>query len=278
MTAVNPAHDLDRAARAGDTDPALPDRPGTVVRPAGTLPWAPLPQDGTEALVLRTDPRTGAGVSMLRFAEGSTTGLHRHAALATSWFVSGSLLDFQGPAGAGELGVNLPGATHDACARQDTLLLSRLDGPVHPVPLTAELRGPDRDDPLTPVRTDVLGPPDVNVLAAAVAWEHTRFPGVARRTLWQAGPNRAVALLRLAPGTTVPRHLHLAPLDTYVLRGAVRDDEREYAEGDYAFTGTGTRRSLRSDTGAELLVWADGPAVFAPGVVERLYMPPAAAG
>lgn len=245
------------------------------MRRTADLAWTPVAQPGTEVMVLRTDPRSGASVALLRFAAGSTTGLHSHSALATSYFLSGSLIDFQGLAGAGELGVNLAGATHDAHAPEDAVLVSRLEGPVHALELTEELRGEDRDDPLTPVRTDILGPPDINIDVAGVAWEPTAFDGVARRTLWQAGPNWSVAVLRLAPGAEVPRHLHVGPLDTYVLSGELRDEQGEYARGDYTCSGAGTRRSLRSGTGAELLCWADGPAVFGHGVTERLYLPTA---
>jgi anti-sigma factor ChrR (cupin superfamily) len=273
MDQINAAHDLTRAAGPDRVALAAPG-PGTTTRSTEDLPWTSVGRDGTEAKVLRLDPGIGASVTLLRFARGATTGLHTHTALATSYFLSGSLLDFQGEAGSGELGVNLPGATHDACATADSILVSRLDGPVLGVELTPELRGSDRDDPLTPVRSEVLGPPDINITAAGVAWEATAFPGVERRTLWQAGPNQSVAVVRLQPGAEVPRHLHFRPLDTYVLAGEFRDEGGRYAAGDYAYTGAGTRRSLTSATGCELLCWADGPAVFAGGLVEGLYVPP----
>lgn len=274
---MNPAHDLHRAAaRPADLAP-VETEPGTTARTTEDLPWVPVGRGGTEAKVLRLDPTVGASVTLLRFAEGTTTGLHTHLALATSYFLQGALQDFQGHAGEGELGVNLPGATHDACALQTSVLVSRLDGPVMALELSDELRGPDRDDQLTPVRTDVLGPPDINVRVGDLPWEPTAFDGVERRTLWQAGPNQAVAVLRLHPGAQVPRHLHLRALDAYVLTGELRDEQGTYAAGDYARTGAGTRRSLVSSTGCEVLVWADGPAVFALGTTERLYVPPVSA-
>jgi quercetin dioxygenase-like cupin family protein len=272
VTGLNTAHDLGSAALAAD--PVVPDGPGTTSRPAGDMPWMPTGRDGISVKVLRVAAERGGTFTLLRMDRDSTTGLHTHLAPASSYFLSGQLLDFQGLAVAGELGVNPSGTTHDALAIEESILVSRLDGPVHGIPLTPEMRGDDRDDALTPVRTDVLGPPDIQVRVESRPWEATAFPGVLRRTLWQDGPNVAVSTLRLAPGAEVPDHLHYRPLEVYVLDGAVRDGVAEYTAGEYAYTGAGTRRALRSTDGCELLCWADGPAVFRPGVTERLYLPP----
>lgn len=276
MTGLNTAHDLGGAAQA--SDPVVPDGPGTTTRPAAAMPWVPTGRDGISVKVLRVAAERGGTFTLLRMDRDSTTGLHTHLAPASSYFLTGRLLDFQGIAESGELGVNPTGTTHDALAIEESILVSRLDGPVHGIPMTPELRGEDRDDALTPVRTDVLGPPDIQIRSESRPWEATAFDGVLRRTLWQDGPNVAVSILRLEPGAEVPEHLHFRPLEVYVLQGSVRDGAAEYVAGEYAYTGAGTRRTLRSDAGCALLCWADGPAVFRPGVAERLYLPPLSRG
>lgn len=276
--AVNPVHDLGRAAGRDASHPVSERLPGTVCRSTDLLSWVPVGRDGTEVKVLRVEPERGASVALLRFSRGASTGLHTHLAPASSYFLSGSLLDFQGLAVAGELGVNPAGTIHDAYAPEDAILVSRLEGPVHAVELVDALRGADRDDPLAPVRTDVLGPPDINIRAADVDWEPTAFEGVHRRTLWQEGPNQSVSMLRLDAGAEVPAHLHIRPLDAYVLSGDLRADRGDYTAGDYTYSGPGTTRALRSSGGCEILCWSDGPAVFGADCAERLYLPPAKVG
>lgn len=69
---------------------------------------------------------------------------------------------------------------------------------------------------------------------SAIAWR-PMAPGVAHSVLRADGYRKnALRLLKVKPGTTIPRHSHRGEELTIILRGAYRDDGEDYHEGDMA--------------------------------------------
>lgn len=67
----------------------------------------------------------------------------------------------------------------------------------------------------------------------------------------------AVALLRYAPGASVPRHEHLGTETICVLTGSQSDDSGTYRAGDVAINEPGSRHRVWSDEGCVVLIsWA----------------------
>jgi anti-sigma factor ChrR (cupin superfamily) len=67
----------------------------------------------------------------------------------------------------------------------------------------------------------------------------------------------ASALLRYAPGATVPAHVHPDVEHVLVLAGAQRDDHGVYRRGDVAVNPPDSRHAVASEEGCVVLViWA----------------------
>jgi len=114
--------------------------------------------------------------------------------------------------------------------------------------------GPERPD----AARDAT-PPSQFVEAAAVEWVERR-PGVFWRTLWESADGREkAALVRYAPGATIPRHRHLGDEQIYVLEGSVRDDAGTCTAGNYARRPPGCVHTVVSDTGALVFAVISGP-------------------
>ena len=89
-----------------------------------------------------------------------------------------------------------------------------------------------------------------------LAWEAFR-PGVRIHWLYRSdetGP--AAALLRYAPGATVPLHEHLGWEHIVILSGAQSDGTRLLAEGTLMISAPGTRHAIESGQGCvALAIW-----------------------
>src|SRR5687768_9370922 len=95
----------------------------------------------------------------------------------------------------------------------------------------------------------------------STAWEPMR-PGVEALWLyrWAAGPS--AALLRYAPGGSMPRHLHVATEQILVLRGSQSDEDGIHGVGSLIVHPAGSSHSVRSDGGCVALAIWERPVVF----------------
>jgi anti-sigma factor ChrR (cupin superfamily) len=67
----------------------------------------------------------------------------------------------------------------------------------------------------------------------------------------------AVALLRYAPGATIPKHLHRGLETILVLEGSQSDERGTYETGALVFNPEGSVHSVWSQTGCVVLIqWA----------------------
>ena len=81
-------------------------------------------------------------------------------------------------------------------------------------------------------------------------------PGVEIHRLYGDGSGPSAALLRYAPGGSVPLHEHQGFEHVLVLDGSQEDERGRYPAGTLAVNPPGSRHSVRSPEGCvALLVW-----------------------
>ena len=89
-----------------------------------------------------------------------------------------------------------------------------------------------------------------------IDWQPFR-PGVDIHRLYDAGPTgSSAALLKYAPGATVPKHEHTGYEHIIVLSGAQRDSKGNYTAGTMVINEPGTHHSVTSESGCiVLIIW-----------------------
>jgi anti-sigma factor ChrR (cupin superfamily) len=110
----------------------------------------------------------------------------------------------------------------------------------------------------------------VVVLPGAEPWAPSPTAGVERKMLDRIGGEiaRATSIVRFAPNTDFPEHVHGGGEEFLVLQGLFVDDDGEYPVGAYVRNPVGTRHAPRSGKdGATLFVKLHQ---FATGDVERV--------
>jgi len=92
--------------------------------------------------------------------------------------------------------------------------------------------------------------------ASRFEWQPFR-PGVDISPLYGGGPGApAAALLRYAPGASVPRHLHRGYEHILILSGSQRDDNGSYELGTLLVSEPGTAHRVTSEQGCVVLaIW-----------------------
>jgi anti-sigma factor ChrR (cupin superfamily) len=89
---------------------------------------------------------------------------------------------------------------------------------------------------------------------AALPWTPTRFPGVDMKMLMEDKETGVMtALVRFAPGAVLPDHEHVELEQTWVLEGALEDDEGVVTAGNYVWRPAGSRHDARAPTGCVTL-------------------------
>jgi anti-sigma factor ChrR (cupin superfamily) len=91
--------------------------------------------------------------------------------------------------------------------------------------------------------------------AADAAWEATEIEGVRIRVLFvDRAYNHFTALVRMAPGTSYPAHLHDGPEECLVLEGDLRVGEQVLHAGDYQRAPAGSHHGIQSTQAGCLLM------------------------
>jgi anti-sigma factor ChrR (cupin superfamily) len=89
---------------------------------------------------------------------------------------------------------------------------------------------------------------------AALPWVATRFPGVDMKLLMEDKETGLMtALVRFAPGAVLPDHEHVELEQTWVLEGALEDDEGVVSAGNYVWRPAGSRHTARAPKGCVTL-------------------------
>ena len=88
-----------------------------------------------------------------------------------------------------------------------------------------------------------------------VAWTPTSWSGISRKVLRKDEQTGARAtLLKFEANTHLPRHMHPAGEEVFVLEGRVRFEDSWYEAGYYLYSPPGSMDDVYSDTGALLFV------------------------
>ena len=101
----------------------------------------------------------------------------------------------------------------------------------------------------------------------SLPWKPTPTPGIDMKILLQDKESGLLtALFRWAPGTSLDLHEHVEIEQTWVLSGAIVDDEGEVREGNYVWRPAGNRHLARSPEGALVLSFFLKPNKFLSGL------------
>jgi anti-sigma factor ChrR (cupin superfamily) len=131
----------------------------------------------------------------------------------------------------------------------------------------------------------------VVVLGETEAWTPSPTAGVERKMLDRVGEEiaRATSVVRFAPNTVFPEHVHGGGEEFFVLEGLFSDDDGQYPAGAYVRNPVGSKHAPRAgEHGATLLVklhqFANGDsnrvvvqtssAAWAPGISPGLLVMP----
>jgi hypothetical protein len=229
------------------------------------LRWVEASRPGLRLAAVQEDRETGRFVGLLGFDTLASSGLHQHTDIAFSYMLSGGLTDYSGTTVAGQMGINMAGATHDAIAYLPSLMASRLYGPVLYAP------GVDSDDAPAlhaGARTEkFVNPrpeesPDVSITVATLPASATSVPGLSRRMIcdYKGTPHdfRNVAVT-FNPGTKVPPFRTRAPIDIFMIAGGAKINGQLILGGGFCVIAAGTQVEFLSDFGAYLIVWSEAP-------------------
>ncbi|MCE8009642.1 hypothetical protein [Aestuariivita sp.] len=228
------------------------------------LKWISTDKKGMQLAPVRADREEGQYLGYLKFDSMAETGLHQHLGPAFSYFLDGGLADFQGVARAGEVGINLAGATHSAIAYAPTLMASRLEAPVI-YPSQDSVAGETLHTGATAGEIvnetpEVL--PDINIFLEDLSWQGTLHAGVQRRMIFdytQTEHSRRHLQLRLLPYTSLPPFRAGGATDIFIIGGDLEVGDETRMAGDFFVMEEGAVVELGTRFGALVLVWAEGP-------------------
>jgi anti-sigma factor ChrR (cupin superfamily) len=89
----------------------------------------------------------------------------------------------------------------------------------------------------------------------AEAWEDTPIPGIeARRLFVDRRQDRVTMMVRMAPGTSFPAHVHNGPEECLVLQGDLTIGPERLAAGDYQYAPAGSSHPIQSTRGGCVLL------------------------
>jgi anti-sigma factor ChrR (cupin superfamily) len=112
-------------------------------------------------------------------------------------------------------------------------------------------------------KTDIAPPPSVFVDVAKLDWTPTKYKGVDVKVLYENKETGIfTALFRWAPGSEFPLHEHVDIEQTYVLEGALEDEEGNCTAGNFVWRPSGSRHVARSKNGALLIAMLLKPNKF----------------
>ena len=106
------------------------------------------------------------------------------------------------------------------------------------------------------------------VRPSEMEWQKTRFPGCEAKTLlFDRTTGLMTALMRFAPGATLPDHEHVNIEQTYVLEGSLVDKEGpatgiEANKGEFIWREPGSRHSAWTPEGGLMLAIFQVPNKF----------------
>lgn len=235
-----------------------------ILTPSMTDGWGKAARPGMSHRPLYADPEAGLFFGWIRFEAMASTGLHKHLGPAFSYIVEGSLFDMQGEVVAGQMGINLSPATHDAIAYRPTLFVARLEAPVmymgNEQGGAAALHTGARTGEIVHDRPEDL--PDINLTVADMPMVPTGLPNVGRRVIYghrRDGAERRCVQLQMMPGASLPRFTTTDRLDIFVLGGGMQVGTEIVGPGALVAIAPGQEIAIDSRFGALFFAWSDAP-------------------
>lgn len=236
-------------------------QPGVYAYDLESLPWRTTPRGTAREKAVRRDDAAGLFLGLIAFDPMSRSGVHQHRGVASSYFLSGELVDFQCTTRAGSVGINLAGATHDAVTYGGCTLFSRLEAPVIIEADGAAIHPHAKKT--TVANASPFTPPDITVVVDGVVPVGSPFARVSRRPLFDyqgTGHDRRLCMLQLWPGAQLPDLQHQGLTDWFLMAGDLRIGETRVAGPAVVVVEPGSRVDLASTFGCSLLAWAEAPA------------------
>jgi hypothetical protein len=225
--------------------------------------WQPAGNKGLSLKPVRHDNDAGVFLGLVKFEAFARSGLHQHQGLATSFVIDGGLTDYHGSIKLHEAGLNFKGATHDAIAYQNTVLVSRLEAAVS-YPPNADISGVHAGSRYESfINPNPKIPPEINVPVDALMAKDTGYPGVSRQTIYDYSgisyAGRYVQLM-LAPQTLLAFETS-STFEFWIRGGNLSINNIEAHANCFVVCKEGTKISLSSPFGALLIGWVHGPEV-----------------
>ncbi len=153
---------------------------------------------------------------------------------------------------AADLAVSAPRVTPPRSIRER--LLERVFAPAQGAKATPEPTPVQTWKTWAGAATGAGAPPFAYAFAADAVWEPTGVDGVkVRRLFVDAESDRVAMLIRMAPGTSYPGHLHAGPEDCFVVEGDLYAHDFSLTAGDYRRASRGATDPVQSTRGGCLL-------------------------
>jgi hypothetical protein len=225
-----------------------------------TYPWQATANPGLWLKPVRLDDETGQFLGLVKFDAFTRSGLHQHQGLATSFVIDGGLTDYHGSIRLHEAGINLNGATHDAIAYSETVLVSKLEAPVTYPPnsnISGVHAGSRYEDFSNPAP---LSPPEINIAVDAIPKSATGYPGVKTQVIFDYSAlkqARRYCQIHITPQTSL--HFVIAARTELWVRGGNLIVNGITANANcFIICEPGAHVNIESPFGALLLAWAEG--------------------
>jgi quercetin dioxygenase-like cupin family protein len=105
-------------------------------------------------------------------------------------------------------------------------------------------------------RWTTTAPSKFHIVPASGGWQPTAVPGIEVRALHVDEARDAVTMLiRMAAGTSYPRHRHGGDEECFVIQGVLKIEDHVLRAGDYQFAPQGSIHGVQStDEGCMLLI------------------------
>jgi anti-sigma factor ChrR (cupin superfamily) len=189
------------------------------------LPWRDSPLPGVQRRMLERDGEEVArATTIVRFAPDSHFSAHSHGGGEEFLVLDGVFSDEEGDFGPGSYVRNPPGSRHTPHSAPGCTIFVKL----------CQMAPDDRAS----VRIDTT----------RAAWQPGPVEGASHLPLFE-GPAERVALVRLAPGTSMARHTHPGGEEIFVLEGTLSDEAGRYPKGCWLRNPPGSEHSTFSDEG-----------------------------
>jgi len=229
------------------------------------LRWVDASRPGLRLAPVHEDRTTGRFLGLLGFDTLSSSGLHQHVDIGFSYLLSGGLTDYSGTTVAGQMGINMPGATHDAIAYLPTLMASRLDGPVlyWPEPGREEaphLHAGGRDGKFTNPRPE--DSPDISITLRDLPALSSSVGGVTRKLICDyrgTSHDFRNTALTMIPGTHVPAFQTRAPVEIFMIGGGLKINGELLLSGGFCVIEANAVVELSTAFGGYFLAWSEAP-------------------